>query len=313
MPAGMRVAALLFSLRQRFVRTERLGSRSRNAATFGRTAMLLWSLVPLPAIAGLNLWTPIGPESGPVEAVAIDPTNPAIVYACTFGGVFTSVDGGGTWNRSSTGYSCYSNAYGCSLAIDPVTPTTIYAAKQSVAGVCKSTDGGATWSKSALPNSVSALAVNPSSPNIIYAGGSPTAFYRSTDGGVTWSPATAGLGSSYVNAIAVNPVNPAIVYTGGNGLFRSADGGATWAATGISGFDIEAVALDPLTPTTVYASRGLNGVYKSTDGGATFNPTGLTSRASRSTRSRRRQSMPEVKVAPARQDHSRARTAERAG
>src|SRR5207249_5568142 len=52
------------------------------------------------------------------------------------------------------------------LAIDPLTPTTLYAATSDASGSCcgllKSIDGGATWSATPLTNvSVSALAIAP--------------------------------------------------------------------------------------------------------------------------------------------------------
>ncbi|SRR6266487_427784 len=51
------------------------------------------------------------------------------------------------------------------LAVDPLTPTTLYAGTQG-GGVFKSTDGGTSWSPTGLTNAiVSALAINPQSPS----------------------------------------------------------------------------------------------------------------------------------------------------
>ncbi len=91
--------------------------------------------------AGTNLWTSNGPDGGSILALAIDPANPAILYAGTDGaGVFKSTDGAGHWNAANTGLTSITvNA----LAIDPVTPTTLYAGTS--AGVYKSMDGGGHW------------------------------------------------------------------------------------------------------------------------------------------------------------------------
>src|SRR5437870_7111893 len=59
------------------------------------------------------------------------------------------------------------------LAIDPVTPATLYAGTY-LGGVFKSTDGGGSWSavNIGLPNDsyLSALAVDPQTPTTLYAG-----------------------------------------------------------------------------------------------------------------------------------------------
>ena len=55
--------------------------------------------------------------------------------------MFKSANGGGSWSAVNTGL----NATGVpGLAIDPVTPATIYAGT-SGGGVFKSTNGGGNW------------------------------------------------------------------------------------------------------------------------------------------------------------------------
>jgi hypothetical protein len=76
------------------------------------------------------------------------------------------------------------------LAIDALTPTTLYAGTPG--GVC--TDGGASWSAIGLI-CVSALAIDPLAPTILYAGsadGVLAGVFKSTDGGASWN-ATGGL------------------------------------------------------------------------------------------------------------------------
>ncbi len=45
--------------------------------------------------AGVGVWTTGGPYGGNITALAVDPANPATLYAGTNGGVFKSADGGG--------------------------------------------------------------------------------------------------------------------------------------------------------------------------------------------------------------------------
>ena len=80
------------------------------------------------------------------------------------GGVFKSTDGGGTWSAANTGLSSSPDVN--ALAIDPTTPSTLYAGTNG-GGVFKSTDAGGTWSaaNAGLPRaSRLALAIDPTTP-----------------------------------------------------------------------------------------------------------------------------------------------------
>src|SRR5439155_27156603 len=89
------------------------------------------------------------------------------------------------------------------------------------------------------------LAIDPRSPQTIYASLSPvchetctaSGILRSDDGGVTWSPT--GRRDSLTYALAIDPNDPAVVYASGAdvpttkgtaGLYRTLDGGVTWPA-----------------------------------------------------------------------------------
>jgi hypothetical protein len=76
--------------------------------------------------------------------------------------------------------------------------------------------------------------IDPTSSNIVYAGGDG-GIYKSVDGGATWSPAV--LLTTPVIALAVDPAAPSTVYAGtfDQGVLKSSDDGASWApaATGL--------------------------------------------------------------------------------
>src|SRR6266852_4984349 len=77
------------------------------------------------------------------------------------------------------------DAFVNALAIDPRTPTTLYAAGD---GVFKSTDGGNTWSavNTGLTTPyVDTLAIDPRTPTTLYAGTVAGGVLTSTDGGNT--------------------------------------------------------------------------------------------------------------------------------
>src|SRR5713101_5799438 len=113
------------------------------------------------------------------------------------------------------------------LAIDPQTPTTVYAGTYG-GGVFKTTDGGTSWSPTALTNViVSAMAINPQSPTILYVATNSGGVLKSMDGGVKWNPT--GLGIA-VSALVIDPLTADTLYAGdvGGGVHKSTDGGVNW-------------------------------------------------------------------------------------
>jgi hypothetical protein len=76
--------------------------------------VVLFALINAHAASAQSTWASIGPEGGPVNALAIDPTTPTTLYAGTGvqdpldlrregGGVFKSTDGGASWTALNTG------------------------------------------------------------------------------------------------------------------------------------------------------------------------------------------------------------------
>jgi photosystem II stability/assembly factor-like uncharacterized protein len=161
------------------------------------------------------------------------------------------------------------------IAIDPVTPTTLYVGTER-GGVLQSTDGGASWVaiNNGLANTnVLALVIDPTGPSILYAGLQTGGAFKSTDGGKNWIAISWGLPTQFVSvqAFAIDPLNPMILYAGTEGgVFKSTDGGANWAATTLTGF-ITVLEIDPKNPAILYASDR-DSVFKSTDGGRRWTP-----------------------------------------
>jgi len=179
------------------------------------------------------------------------------------------------------------------LAIDPKTPSTLYAGNDT-GGVFKSTDSGGTWGLAGISDlttdwsysPISTLAIDPSTPSTLYAGafadylvGGGGNVYKSTDGGASW--AGTGLASLSVWALAIDPSTPSTLYAGGGlspggrdgRVFKSTNAGATWA-TANTGLDtsraVSSLAIDPSRPSTLYAGTYGGGCFKSTDSGGTW-------------------------------------------
>lgn len=240
------------------------------------------ALVPGSAEAGSGVWTSGGPYGGSTSIVVADPTNPAILYAGTHhGGVFKSTNSGASWVRSETGLG---NAYVSGLAIDPSTPSRLYAGVGS--GVLRSTDSGGSWTTVAT-FSARTLTVDPGVPQNVYAAAGNDGFFKSTDAGSTWAPINTGMPSvPNAQSLAVAPSPPGTLYacTGyGRGpvaVYKSTDAGSNWTLSYTAPFGtdwIGVIAVDPLFPARVYAA-GADGVVKSTDSGATWSQSngGLT-------------------------------------
>src|SRR6266849_2940626 len=118
--------------------------------------------------------------------------------------------------------------------------------------------------------SIQALAIDPQTPNTLYAGTQGGGVFKSTDGGVNWN--STNLTNVIISALAISPQAPTILYAGtiSSGARISADGGKTWTSTGLTVVGVVSLAIDPKAPTTLYAGTQGGGVFKSTDGGASW-------------------------------------------
>jgi photosystem II stability/assembly factor-like uncharacterized protein len=230
-------------------------------------------------------WRPApGLEGGAVSAIAFDGKNPETVFAATLrGGVVKSSDGGGSWRALDIGPSM---ARFDALAVAPRDPQTVYAGGDRI---FKSTDGGATWKAvhsglfegeteaarqhRRLEGLVYALAVDPTNPEVVYAGTWTRGVLKTTNGGANWRRIFLG----GVNALVLDPQDRDTLYAGakGGGVFKSSNGGQSWHPVGLEGTNVGALALDPRHPRTIYAGTYRKGVFKSTDGGASWRATGL--------------------------------------
>src|SRR5215813_13023267 len=159
-----------------------------------------------------------------------------------------------------------------SVAIDPTTPATAYAASGS--SVLKTTDGGATWSERlvGLPSSgtVTDITIDPGAHARVWMINQAQAgVFRSTDGTASWNRVSL-FGQFY--SIAFDPTDPDVVYLGESGrVFRSTDAGDHWSTLPVAGgLSVEEVVVVPSTPTTLYAAQFFGGVLVSTNAGQSW-------------------------------------------
>jgi hypothetical protein len=61
---------------------------------------------------------------------------------------------------------------------------------------------------------VSAIAVHPTNPNIVYVGTAQGGLYRSVNGGTTWTPLLDGALTLAIGAVAISPTDPSTIFVG---------------------------------------------------------------------------------------------------
>jgi photosystem II stability/assembly factor-like uncharacterized protein len=230
------------------------------------------------AMAQVMTGSPIGggPPGGAVEAIVLDPKDPATVYAATnWSGVFKSTDGGESWTTINSGLA---NSMVYSLAISPSDNAMVYAGTRN--GVFKTVDGGRHWTAASygLPKAIGRtqidmLAIDPTNPKIVYAG-TFDKVYKTINGAASWSAILSHpmvTQTSRFAALAVDPSHPATVYVAASdrGLFKSGDGGRNWKVitTGADFEYVEDVLVDPSNSTVIYVSDRGGKILRSADSG----------------------------------------------
>jgi photosystem II stability/assembly factor-like uncharacterized protein len=138
---------------------------------------------------------------------------------------------------------------------------------------------------------VSALAIHPTNPRIIYAGAATGGVFKSIDAGKTWFPIFDKQAVLPIGDIEIDPSRPQTVYVGtgeangghnnfpGGGLYKSTDGGLTWQLVGLEETTtIARVVVDPRDSKRVFAAAigayfgpdEHRGIYRSRDGGKSW-------------------------------------------
>jgi photosystem II stability/assembly factor-like uncharacterized protein len=236
-----------------------------------------------------------------IGRIVIHPRNPDVVYVAALGhlwgpnperGVYKTIDGGKTWSQvlklnDDTGAS--------DIAMDPVSPDTLYAAAYQRrrtpfgfngggpgSAIYKTTDGGATWKKltKGLPYENGGdtgrigLDIYRKDPNVLYAivqhekGGT----FRSEDQGETWKKmGDTNPRPSYYSQVRVDPNNDLRIWELGAQMFYSEDGGKKFATDRVKGIhgDFHAMWIDPADSKHIITGSD-GGIHWSYDNGRTW-------------------------------------------
>ena len=178
------------------------------------------------------------------------------------------------------------------VIVDPDDPShrTWFAGSVS-GGLWKTVDGGVSWESLTdhLPNlAVSALAMAPSDPDVIYIGTGEgfvidhyshvggSGIFRSTDRGRTWTQLEATAKDPafrFVNRIVVDPNDPQTVVAATNeGIFRTSDGGSAWKNVyrHRQGFRVQDLRAVPGNFDVQFATVHGSAILRSADAGRTW-------------------------------------------
>ena len=219
-----------------------------------------------------------------VECLDADFAAPDRVFCGTFeGGLFRSVDAGGTW--VPVGETVLPPSV-TSVTVSPHDPEVVYAGTEP-SGVYRSEDGGATWAElpglTDLPSAgewsfpprpdthhVRWIEVNPADPDHLYVAVEAGALVQSHDGGDTWAERVATARRD-THSMAIHPDAPDVVRAAaGDGYAESRDGGATWThpQVGLNHRYCWSVAVDPGDPGRVIVSAAAGARWAHTQASA---------------------------------------------
>ncbi len=187
-------------------------------------------------------------DAGAVD-LAIDPTNPRILYASTWrfrrgpyffesGGegsaLWKSTDGGDTWKELSRNKGMPKGALGIiGVSVSPTNPQNVYAIVEAKeGGVYRSRDGGDTWTKTSDHSDLRQRAwyytriyADPKDEDAVYVPN--VRFHKSKDGGKTWTMISTPHGDNHDLWIAPNdPLR--MIEANDGGATVTTDGGASW-------------------------------------------------------------------------------------
>lgn len=211
---------------------------------------LTWTELPTGLIRGTR-----------VTDIRVDPGNPSIIYASTFGllsgggsnyldpqfGVLKSVDGGGTWTSMKSGLGPDLRRQAIfRLDLSPRDPARLMVTVADTSYFLSS-DGGATFARPTASSSQSGIMrfdpTDATGMRVVGLSQSGTQIVESRDGGNTWRQAGVLPADTLNNGDPSKPtgVRPSdieisrqdarVMYLSGShgSVYRTGDGGATWA------------------------------------------------------------------------------------
>lgn len=219
--------------------------------------------------------------------VIVDYENPHIIYGeYPNGAMWKRNLQTGTFRRIDQGIpSTDEGLWSSPIAIDPIDPTILYHGRSKL--YINFNGGESSWEVISpnfpqLQGKISAIAISPANPDVLYFGTNGGEVYVSTDAGETWTSVSEnGLVTRFVTDIECSPTdgNTAYITFSGFGVphvFKTTDAGRSWI--NISGtlpdIPCNALAISPENEQNLYVATDI-GVFATFDGGQTWVPYGV--------------------------------------
>ncbi|MBA2527082.1 MAG: peptidoglycan-binding protein [Pyrinomonadaceae bacterium] len=209
-----------------------------------------------------------------VDHILVDPRDSKTLYVAAHrhkepGGFFKSTDGGRKWRESKE----LKNEALHSLTQSKSNPAVLITGTFN--GIFRSDDAGESWQQLETYNTpglvhVESLAIDPRTPDIVYAG---TWYlpYKTTDGGKTWKSIKNGIiDDSDIFAIDIDPLDPNhVIASACSGIYETKNAGESWRK--VQGIPSQsrrtrAILQHPSVPGLVFAGT-TEGFWRSERGG----------------------------------------------
>lgn len=194
---------------------------------------------------GAQSWTKLGNAGlmGFKNSLFVAPSNGNVLFIVKdVRGIARSRNGGYAWMPIDYGLpkSTDGDTYTQSLAIDPTNENIVYLgtgwSSFNGNGVYKSTDGGEKWTpanQNMTDYGITALAVDPKQPQIIYAGTVSGELFKSTDSGQSWNDLTKKVPfKNEIKGIAIDSAETIYLLSESVGIMFSNNGGINWDVIG---------------------------------------------------------------------------------
>ncbi|MDZ7342105.1 MAG: YCF48-related protein [candidate division KSB1 bacterium] len=175
---------------------------------------------------GGNNWQSLAIQLGKIRSLAVDFQANTLFLGTKYNGIYTSVDGGKSWEAAQSGLPKSSDGY-------------YYAA--------------------------GFMEMNHKESIVAWAAISSKGIYCSSDTGKTWHCESDMLNGITINCMAIATDNSEAIYVGTKqGVFITTDGAKTWEKMndGLTTLDVRAIAIDPKDTRIIYAGTWDGGVFK---------------------------------------------------
>jgi len=228
-------------------------------------------------------WVKISPNfiTGQINALAISPDNPAVIYAGGSGGkIYKSSDAGNNWLDISGNLPLYI-IWDIEIMSGSNFVYVATAGPQYLTGGVFMTQDENNWveiSQDFANKEVNTFEINPSNPQIFYAGTEQNTIYgilyKSMNGGLNWTEIL----SANIIDLKVDPNNDQKIVAAAKGerIYISEDNGNTWNYNDLSNaIFLQSIAINSNNSNElIVACRSCNpsypGIYKSVNGGLSW-------------------------------------------